>query len=1026
MKNDRFDLLGQFSNRIKTLFYCIRTVFILCAFTTLAGCQTTGPIMSIEKARDVVISMNQIPLDPPPRRIDDVFAKLGNNEVDPLQTNTLSEWNDWNIIPPGHSSKPEVRASLTSRQAFKLSKMELAAGHHKSAIELAKLAIEKTVDQASKADIVYLSYLSVIYMNMGDFKSARSYLNKAQKIYDKTPRGYKVAVPQLQVAILNAEAKLLEAQGKFSTAHEARCIALNVWNQKGSIRLSIRARIRVALNLKAQGRTTEAEMAARQAFQEAFIRFGRNSEITATAVNALGEIMLAQGRPAEALKLARAQVSIMNRAAAAEPRGGMIKSRIFAGDVLCAGYSFREAMVQYDQVISAAKDNPYFFKSRILQNTGLILSLIKTGRAGEALELIAASVSIFNQIDVPGHYGTAEMVALRGMARALSNEKELAFKDLSQALRIILDSGGNRSNDYSKNRRLSIIVEAYLELLADIRGNGWEPKFGIDAAAESFEIAAAIRDSKVQFALSESAVRAAAISDPALMEFVRREQDANKQINALQATLANTLATPAHQQDADSIQNVRDSITDLIQARAALVDQIKKEFPRYTEFSNLQAVSLAAIQRHLTPDEALLSIWTALNKTYVWAIPHRGKVAFRAVPLGYAVLKQRVEILRRALEPQTVTYGDIPEFDIEQAYRLYSELLLPVEKGWRNARELLVVVQGPLGQLPLAVLPTSPAKYPATDVELFSQYRKVPWLIRDLSITRLPSAASLAMLRSLSAGDPGRRAFLGFGDPVFNAAQLPDAGSEQIILEPVQRSGRVSIRGIRLTEKGDLDSDKILSTQLDHLARLPDTAEEIKSIGGILAADPDQDIYLGARATEYQIKSMNLANHKVIAFATHALVPGDLDGLTQPALAFCAPSVTDDYEDGLLTMGEILMLNLNADWVVLSACNTGAADGAGAEAVSGLGRSFFYAGTRALLVSMWPVETTSARMLTTRLFQFQMDDNTLTRSGALRKSMLSLIDDETLKDQTTGRIVASYAHPLFWAPFVVIGESRSD
>jgi CHAT domain-containing protein len=95
----------------------------------------------------------------------------------------------------------------------------------------------------------------------------------------------------------------------------------------------------------------------------------------------------------------------------------------------------------------------------------------------------------------------------------------------------------------------------------------------------------------------------------------------------------------------------------------------------------------------------------------------------------------------------------------------------------------------------------------------------------------------------------------------------------------------------------------------------------------------------------------------VIAFASHALVPYDLDGLDQPAIALSAPSVTGDDEDGLLTMGEIMALKLNADWVVLSACNTAAAQGAGAEAVSGLGRAFFYAGTRAILASMY-VETT--------------------------------------------------------------------
>jgi CHAT domain-containing protein len=121
-------------------------------------------------------------------------------------------------------------------------------------------------------------------------------------------------------------------------------------------------------------------------------------------------------------------------------------------------------------------------------------------------------------------------------------------------------------------------------------------------------------------------------------------------------------------------------------------------------------------------------------------------------------------------------------------------------------------------------------------------------------------------------------------------------------------------------------------------------------------------------------------------------------------------------------MKDIMKLKLNADWIVLSACNTGAAGGAGAESLSGLGQAFFYAGSRAILASMYPVETTSARKLVTGLFRFQVDDAKLTRSQALRRSMLDLIDRETLKDQATGKIIASYAHPLFWAPFVLMGD----
>ena len=162
-----------------------------------------------------------------------------------------------------------------------------------------------------------------------------------------------------------------------------------------------------------------------------------------------------------------------------------------------------------------------------------------------------------------------------------------------------------------------------------------------------------------------------------------------------------------------------------------------------------------------------------------------------------------------------------------------------------------------------------------------------------------------------------------------------------------------------------------------------------------------------------------------MAFATHGLVPGDLNGLRQPALALSSPKLTGTGGDGLLTMGEILELKLDADWVVLSACNTAAGNGAGAEAFSGLGRAFFYAGTRALLLSNWPVETTSAKALTTDLFKRQADDPALTRAEALRQAMVGLIDGAGYVDEASGKVVFSYAHPIFWAPFSLVGDGGS-
>jgi CHAT domain-containing protein len=217
----------------------------------------------------------------------------------------------------------------------------------------------------------------------------------------------------------------------------------------------------------------------------------------------------------------------------------------------------------------------------------------------------------------------------------------------------------------------------------------------------------------------------------------------------------------------------------------------------------------------------------------------------------------------------------------------------------------------------------------------------------------------------------------------------------------------------------------VSSAELSQLAPLPDTAEEIRDIAGSLKANMRTDVFLGVAANERNVKSADLAAHAVIAFATHGLVPGDIDGLDQPALALSAPEVANVDGDGLLRMDEVLALKLDADWVVLSACNTGAGEGAGSEAVSGLGRAFFYAGARALLVSNWPVESASARALTTDLFRREAAQPSLSRGEALRQAMLELIDGPGYVDPVSGKPVFSYAHPLFWAPFSLVGDGAA-
>jgi CHAT domain-containing protein len=202
----------------------------------------------------------------------------------------------------------------------------------------------------------------------------------------------------------------------------------------------------------------------------------------------------------------------------------------------------------------------------------------------------------------------------------------------------------------------------------------------------------------------------------------------------------------------------------------------------------------------------------------------------------------------------------------------------------------------------------------------------------------------------------------------------------------------------------------------EYLPQLPGTRMEAQLIASELKADP-ADIRLGLDATETAVKQAKLDQYRIVYFATHGLVAGDLEsfakGKAEPALALSIPEKPDDFDDGLLMASEIAQLKLDADWAVLSACNTAAEDKPGAEALSGLARAFFYAGAKSLVVSHWSVSDEATARLMIGTFRASARDTKLSHAEALRQSMLAMVDEASGDGQ---------ADPRLWAPFVVVGE----
>jgi len=345
--------------------------------------------------------------------------------------------------------------------------------------------------------------------------------------------------------------------------------------------------------------------------------------------------------------------------------------------------------------------------------------------------------------------------------------------------------------------------------------------------------------------------------------------------------------------------------------------------------------------------------------------------------------------LRQGLDPYSGA-----TIDAGLAHNLYRKLLGPIEHLIADKKHLIFVLNGALTSLPPQVLVESnPAGKSLKDVD---------WLIRRHSVSLLPSVSSLKFLRSHNSVE-APKPLTGYADPVFNH-------------DNATPETRMASRGYGSYFHGAIANLDMLRHALPPL---PETAHELKAVARDFGV-PDSDLFLGAKATETAVKHADLKEYRIVYFATHALVAGETAKFAklkaEPALALSLPDKPTELDDGLLTASEVAQLKLNADWVVLSACNTAAGDKPGAEALSGLARAFFYAGARALLVSNWPVISKPAVVLMTSTFDRLAKNKKLSAAEALREGMLSMIDDTAHPN---------WSNPIIWAPFVIVGEPRA-
>jgi tetratricopeptide (TPR) repeat protein/CHAT domain-containing protein len=985
-------------------------------------------------------------------------------EAEPLMRRTLA------IQEKKYGAEhPGITTSLNNLAMLLMGNNQLAEAE--TLVRRAIGVLEKAGGETHPKFALSLNNLAQILQETNRLREAEPLLRRALAIKEKTygPNDLKVAVSVNNLGqILRSLNRFPEAEALMR-----RALVINE-NALGSDHPSVATNLsNLASFLGATNRYAEAEPLSRRALAIFEKSYGAEHPATAIALNNFASLLDETNRLAEAEPLRHRALDIdekaygpehpdvaidlnnlalllvnTNRAAEAEPlyrRALAIFQKAYgpehpqvaltlnnlahlfhnANRLAEAEPLLRQALAITEK--SARPDHP----DTALRLNNLAMLLLDTNRSAEAEPLLRQALAINEK-----SYGQDHP----DVARNLKNlsELQIAQGNWSNALQSARRSTAIRVASARLMRGQSGGEKRQLALSADQFRNHALIAFRAaheDAAArdEAFAMAQRVAANEAAGALAQALARFATGND-ALATLAREQQDLARQGEALDKRLLDVLgkADKAAAEDIRAEQAKAGARLDEIAA------QLAREHPDYVALVNPEPLTMAETQALLAPDEAFvqfLDVAVRLNSPLPEAafafVITKAEVRWIELPLGSKALGDRVAALRCGLDSgawkgeasrcgqllgKAAPGDDLPPFDLTRANALYRDLFGQAEDLIKDKR-LLIAPSGALTQLPFQVLVTEAPDASAKGADV---YAKARWLGARNAISVLPSAASLKLLRmgkQGSASDP----FLGFGNPLLNGGGDRSAWNKQACAKTTAPQGaKRSVHRAAPPALNDVYRGAVANVEmLRQSTPLPETADELCAVAHNLGA-PDSSVYLGERATVSQIKALSasgaLGRARAIHFATHGLVAGEtalfLRNRAEPALLMTPPAqdkVTLE-DDGLLKASDVTQLKLNADWVVMSACNT-AAGGEGGEALSGLARAFFYAGARSMLVSHWYVDSNAAVEITTGAFSALKANPAIGRDEALRRSLSALIAKG-----------GDNAHPSVWAPFVLVGD----
>lgn len=911
-----------------------------------------------------------------------------------------------------------------------------------------ELAVAENAGLASGRISGALSKLAALHENQGRFAEAELLYKRALTVTEEIFGSNKLH-PDIATRLRNL-AVLYRIQGRYTEAEPLFKRMVVVLQLMDATSPEVGAALNdLALLYLDQGRYAEAEPLLKRAFSIAEMRL-RGRPDSAFALISLASLYERQGRYAEAEPLYQRALAVVEKALGPDHKEtGMALSGLAVFYMRRGRYIEAEPLMHRALVITEKWGSENAM-------TGWSLSAMAwlhmyQGRLAAAELLHRRSLDIYEEMsrDHPGvsgalyglsvihflqHDWTRAADLLRRSTNLIMRRSQRDSDDVGHTL-----TGEGRSEAEQSSFQFHLLIKVIYRLVSR------EGTVDARLLREMFQTAQWPQGSEAAKALSQMAARGAK-SDQRLATLVRERQDLVAEWRKRDVARSTAIAQPLKRRDRDAEEGDIARLA-AIDTRVGQIDEtLKDRFPDYAALSRPDPLSVEDVQAQLGADEALVLIldtpeWQPTpEETFIWVVT-KTDVHWVRSDFGTLALTREVQALRCGLDGAAwqadggsrcaklhgigldkAPMGDDPlPFDLTRAHELYRALFGQVAEQIRG-KHLLIVPSGPLAQLPFHVLVT---EKPDPTLSGPDAFRRAAWLAKHHAITVLPAVSSLKALRQHSKASRATRPMIGFGNPLLDGPQddlrwaahfkKQAALAREKQLCPGTRlqylASHIALGAKALTQRGGLADVAEVRAQVP----LPETADELCAVARDLMV-ADDNIYLGVRASERKVKALSengeLSTYRIVHFATHGVLAGELSPNAEPGLILTPPENATAEDDGYLTASEIAGLKLDADWVILSACNTAAGGVRGAEALSGLARAFFYAQARALLVSHWAVYSGATVKLITRTIGTMVANKSVGRAEALRRSMMVMIEEGDSKE----------AHPAYWAPFVVVGD----